>query len=176
MNFIKPENSNFTFGAGHNPNTGDLDVTMSYREDIPGRVFGVSVWEVSDEELAEIIRTRRVYLSTMGAGMLPVSVLAFDPFQSYGYYPAVVTEHTDEQSGRVYKLIDDPREGDQFVKWMDMIAKELETRPFFRNRDKTPLSYAPWETFMSMYRNGAMVNAVADSLHGWLEDQIARKN
>lgn len=176
MNFIKPENSNFKFGAGPNPNTGDLDVTMSYREDIPGRVFGVSVWEVSDEELAEIIRTRRVYLSTMGAGMIPVSVLAFDPFQSYGYYPAIVTEHVDEQSGRVMRRIDDPREGDQFVKWLDMITEELTKRPFFKNHAKTPLSYAPQETFLSMYRNGAMVTAVADSLHGWLEHQLAQKN
>jgi hypothetical protein len=175
MNFIKPENSNLTFGAGKNPNTGSLDVTMSYREDIPGRVFAVSVWEVSDEELAEIIRTKRIYLSTMGAGMIPVSILAFDPFKHYGYYPGEMVEATNEL-GMLIKQVVDPRDEEQFAKWMDMLAEELKTNEFFKTHDQRPETHAPREVYKHMYHHGLMVSDVAEKLKIHLEHIISKQN
>jgi hypothetical protein len=174
MKFVKPETANLTFDAGKNPQTGDLDVTMSYREDIPGRVFAVSEWEVSDEELAEIIRTRRIYLSTMGAGMIPVSILAFDPFKNYGYYPAIVTDQTE--NGKTFKLVNDPRGETQFMKWMAMLIDELRSRDFFKGRSTLPQDYAPLATYRSFYDNGQIIEEVANSLERWIEHHIIKKN
>jgi hypothetical protein len=96
MEYIKPENSNFIFTAGNNPATGDLHVTMCFRPDIPGRAFHISEWMLSEEELAEVIRTKKIFVSIMGVGMMPISVMGTNPFQTVGYYPAVVTEIIDE--------------------------------------------------------------------------------
>ncbi|MBK8197000.1 MAG: hypothetical protein IPK75_01430 [Acidobacteria bacterium] len=50
---------------GDEDRVGDLHV---YRN----RGGLVSAWQLSDEEVAEIVRTRTVYLSIMGGGMPPV--------------------------------------------------------------------------------------------------------
>lgn len=40
----------------------------------------VSCWELSEEEIAEIIRTKRMYLSITGGTMPPVSLMVENPF------------------------------------------------------------------------------------------------
>lgn len=52
-----------------------------WRGNLAGEVTAViSCWEVSEAELAEIIRTRRVWLYVMGQSMPPATIEADDPF------------------------------------------------------------------------------------------------
>lgn len=43
----------------------------------------ISAWALSDEEVAEIVRTRTVYLSIMGGGMPPVFVAAESEMRAF---------------------------------------------------------------------------------------------
>ncbi len=40
----------------------------------------VSVWQLSDEELQQVVETKQVYLSIYGHGMPPVSLFTENPF------------------------------------------------------------------------------------------------
>jgi hypothetical protein len=166
MNFTKPENSNFTFKAGNNPSTGDLDVTLAFREDIPGRAFGISEWIVTDKELEEIIRTRKVYLSIMGVGMPPVNVFAFNPFTTYGYYPAELVAG---------KLVD-PREDEQFGKWMKMIEEAITANPFFTKLSKNPTAHVDVRTWRQIYKSGGSLEKIVTDLICWVQRHNAKQN
>lgn len=144
-----------TFGAGGNPNTGDLEVTMAFDHHTPGRPFSVSVWEPSEEELAEIIQTKRIYLGVMGTGMMPVWMTGHDPFRpENGCYPAIVTDDRNER-GEPVKRIHDPRGEESFMRWMEYIVGELNSVPFFNDLPKSPSAYVPMDTWRSFYDGGA---------------------
>lgn len=175
MKYIKPENANMVFGAGKNPATGDLEVVMSYRDDIPGRAFSISIWEPSEEELAEINRTKKIYLSVMGVAMMPVCILGHDPFVHHGYYPALVVDQ-EVPGGMPVKKIYDPKGEMQFWKWMGMVEDEMKSRPFFVGRETNPTKYAPHESFRSMYENALMVEHCVDHLQKWIEHKTAQQN
>lgn len=157
MHYVKPEKSNFKFSAGKLPSTGDLDVTMAFTQEIPGRVFSVSEWELSEEDIAEMMRTKRLYISIMGSGMPPIRPSSFDPFEYLGYYPAIVA---DGPNGG--KQIFDPRENESFMLWMEQIAGEINIRPGLT--DKLPASYMALETYRSIFHNGTSPAELVDSI------------
>jgi hypothetical protein len=61
--FPKGMEPNFTWG-GNGPNVGDLRVHMTHYRD--GSVRSVSCWELQPDELQEVIRSGKVYLSVYG--------------------------------------------------------------------------------------------------------------
>jgi hypothetical protein len=73
-----------TLGAGENPNCGDLPYVVAKDPATPGPVVLVSCWEPSEEELAEIIRTKKVFIGVMANPTYrtqpPVYVMGVDPF------------------------------------------------------------------------------------------------
>lgn len=52
MKAVNHKESNLNMGAGDNPNTNALHVTVASREDMPNHIFYVSKWEPADEEIA----------------------------------------------------------------------------------------------------------------------------
>lgn len=82
-------------GAGDNPNTYDLPRCVALDADTPTVCYSVSCWEPSEEELAAIIRDKRVYLSVMSSKLRPtqppVCVLGINPFDA-GFYTRVAEE------------------------------------------------------------------------------------
>jgi hypothetical protein len=75
-------------GAGDNPNTGDLPYRIGADPQTPGPVFCVSCWELSDEELANVMKTKRVFVAVMASpehrSQPPIVVHGFNPFLDYG--------------------------------------------------------------------------------------------
>lgn len=67
-------NHTFKAPAGMD-NCEDLHVYME-----PTGKFSISTWALSDAEVAEIVRTRRMHLYIFGTGMPPIAPVAFDPF------------------------------------------------------------------------------------------------
>lgn len=87
MKALEPENYNLVMGAGNNPNTHDLKVSICHNNSIaPGHTFIVSKWEFSKEELEEIQRTGCMYISTMGSGMSPIMPFVYKP-KEQGFIP-----------------------------------------------------------------------------------------
>lgn len=58
-------------GAGDNPNTGDLPFCRAADPRSPNCAIIVSCWEPSEEELAEIIRTKRVFIGVVASAAYP---------------------------------------------------------------------------------------------------------
>lgn len=81
-------------GAGDNPNTGDLPFVVARDPNTPGPVMIVSSWRLTEEELAEINATGRVFVAVMAhpkhRTQPPISIHGLDPFE----YP----------DGRTYKV------------------------------------------------------------------------
>ncbi len=78
-------------GAGDNPNTVPLPYTLAVNDEVytqDGPCFMVSCWELSGEDLAEIIKTGKIYLSVMSGTQRPtqppVIITAENP-QAIGY-------------------------------------------------------------------------------------------
>jgi len=75
-------------GAGDNPNTGDLPYRIGADPQTPGPVFCVSCWELSEEELANVMKTKRVFVAVMAhpehRTQPPIAVHGFNPFLDYG--------------------------------------------------------------------------------------------
>jgi hypothetical protein len=103
MKYVDFDKADRTLGAGNNPNTGDLRIGYAAdKKESPGVVFLVSCWELGDEELELIQKTKRVYLSVMANPLHPtqppVSLSVIDP-----YLPA-------EEGGyaNAYTVVKDP--------------------------------------------------------------------
>jgi hypothetical protein len=64
-------------GAGDNPNTGDLAFCRAVDHNTPDRVFIISCWEPSEEELARIIQEKKVYLGVMSRPDYPTQTPVF---------------------------------------------------------------------------------------------------
>jgi hypothetical protein len=54
----------------------------------------ISAWEITDEELEVLQRTKTVYLSVWGQGTPPVALYAQYPFTDQSEYPEIL--ETDE--------------------------------------------------------------------------------
>lgn len=72
MKAIRTEYSNITYTA---EGCFDLPATLLHNPETGGEEVE-TVWELDDEELAEIIKNRRVYLYIMGRRVPPVLVTA----------------------------------------------------------------------------------------------------
>ena len=68
---------------GDRPEVADLPAYRSEAQTI-------SCWELSDEEVEEIVRTRRVWIGVLGSGHPPVYATGTSPFE------AKATESVDE--------------------------------------------------------------------------------
>jgi hypothetical protein len=84
-------------GAGDNPNTNDLAICRAVGSHIPNRAFVVSCWEPSEEELAAIIRDKKIYLAVMAnpqyPSQPPVSIAGVNPMDpDSGYNLVAVPE------------------------------------------------------------------------------------
>jgi hypothetical protein len=73
--------------AGDNPNTDQLPVCYATNPEIPDRVFIVSRWKLSPEELERINETGELWISVMNRNMAPIMPTVFDPFYDHGYKP-----------------------------------------------------------------------------------------
>jgi hypothetical protein len=73
-------------GAGGNPNTQDLKYAVCTDKFTPGVAAVLSCWEPSQEEIDEIVRTRRVWVACMAPltrpTMPPIWVIGTDPVAS----------------------------------------------------------------------------------------------
>lgn len=91
MTPFKFEEADRVLGAGENPNTRDMHVVTAMDPELDGTGRGiiVSCWEPNAEELAEFLKTKRVYIGVMchlsHPTQPPVCVMAFNPFEHYGY-------------------------------------------------------------------------------------------
>jgi hypothetical protein len=91
-------------GAGDNPNTSDLPRCVCTNDDTPGVVSVLSCWEPSYEELAEIIRTRKVWIGVMAhpsrPTQAPIWVLGSDPIASglFKRIPEEDVKHLGDQA------------------------------------------------------------------------------
>lgn len=76
-------------GAGGNPNTKAMQVVTAIDPDTPGVGFVVSCWEPTVEELAEIIKNKKIYISVMcnlqRPTQPPIAAMAFNPFTHYDF-------------------------------------------------------------------------------------------
>lgn len=109
-------------GAGDNPNTGDLPFCRAIEPTIPGRVFLISCWQPTKEELERIIATGEIYIGIMGhpsyATQPPVCVMGLNPFAKDGE-----EKHT---YGTVFKVINEGALIPVPVGMYDMRAKGMD--------------------------------------------------
>lgn len=74
-------------GAGDNPNTSDLPYCRAIDPGTPGPIFLISAWDITDEELAEISASRKMYIGIMShpdhATQPPVVLMGKNPFTGY---------------------------------------------------------------------------------------------
>jgi hypothetical protein len=63
---------NFTFSAppGEEERVGDLRVFITVNPQQTQITSVTCAWELNDDEIAEIVKTRRVMINTMGGGLL----------------------------------------------------------------------------------------------------------
>lgn len=71
MRAIQTETTNFTL-KGNNANVYDLPVTRVQFQD--GQIAVESCWELSDQDLLEIIKTRRLYFCCLAPTHAPCSL------------------------------------------------------------------------------------------------------
>lgn len=76
---------NQIFGAGNNPNTDDLPVSIAVTASTPGVPFIVSKWKLTPAERERIAQTGEVWVAIMGQGMPPVAVMGLHPFNDHDY-------------------------------------------------------------------------------------------
>lgn len=104
---IFPQAYSKPLGAGDNPNTGDLPraiglatgelpVCVGLDPKIAHRICAVvSCWEPSEEELAEMMRTKKIYIGVMASQAWPTQppiwVLGYNPFE-HGIFKRVHEE------------------------------------------------------------------------------------
>lgn len=64
--------ANFTFGPppGESERVGSLRVFITPTPDFRAITSVTTCWEFTDEEIAEIVRTKRVMMNTMGGGLM----------------------------------------------------------------------------------------------------------
>lgn len=86
--------ANRLLGAGGNPNTGELPICVCENEIIaPGRVFLVSRWKLTPDELDKVKETGEIWVGIMSHSMAPIMPMAFDPFKLHGYKPIDLTDN-----------------------------------------------------------------------------------
>jgi len=61
----------------------------------------ISCWQLSPEELIEVQKTGKVYLSITGAGMPPVCIYGISPFPEDYDRDAALHVHTELREGRI---------------------------------------------------------------------------
>lgn len=84
MPFIDFEESNFTLGAGDNPNTNDMRACHAY-DPSSNRSFIVGKVKLTKEELQKVIDSDgELYVGVRGAGWPPMIVTSFSPFTDWG--------------------------------------------------------------------------------------------
>lgn len=90
------EQATYVLGANNNPNTGDLSVCVAIDDDTPNVGFVVSCWEPSDEEIAQIVKDRKVYIGMMCNPKEPtgppICVIGKSPFE-IGFHVLVKGGH-----------------------------------------------------------------------------------
>lgn len=99
---VKFEESDRTLAAGDNPNTGDLHTATAIDPNLPeGYGVIVSCWEPSAEELAEFLKTKKIYIGVMCAlnnpTQPPIYALGVNPFTALGWKPVKFNKHTPAQ-------------------------------------------------------------------------------
>ncbi len=89
MQPIPFEEATHILGAGNNPNTGDMPVVTAIDPQNEGYGLVISCWEPSVEELAELIKNKKVYIGVMcnvsTPTQPPISLMAFNPFVHHGF-------------------------------------------------------------------------------------------
>jgi hypothetical protein len=79
VRWINTEQTNAVFQPPDGmENCDPLPVTRAHDPD--GNPCIISAWELSDDELEEVQRTKRIWLRVAGDGMPPVSIHTDDPF------------------------------------------------------------------------------------------------
>jgi hypothetical protein len=121
MRYTDFEEANRTLGAGDNPNTGDLRVVTAIDPETPGVGMIISCWEPSAEELAEFLKTKKIYLGVMcnlqAPTQPPVCIYGFNPFLYHGFK---VIQHKNEAQ----RMFEGP------VDILDLVTFEYEGRKF----------------------------------------------
>ena len=59
-----------------------LPLSVHIGQDVNQNPVVISCWKVTDAELAEIIRTRRVWVIVAGHQMLPIAPVGISPFHA----------------------------------------------------------------------------------------------
>lgn len=79
--------TNHVLGAGDNPNTDQLPICYATNPNIPGMVFMVSKFKLSDADLIKINQTGELWISVMGVKHPPIMPTVDNPFQELDYKP-----------------------------------------------------------------------------------------
>jgi len=87
MNPTSFKETNQVLGAGDNPNTEQLPIAYCLNDQIPGRVFVVSKWKLSPEEIQRINETGELWISIMSTTIAPILPMVHNPFTEAGYEP-----------------------------------------------------------------------------------------
>lgn len=89
MQPIEFKEGTHVLGAGDNPNTGAMHVVTALDPETLGVGFVVSCWEPSEDELAELITNKKIYLTVMcniqAPTQPPICAMSFNPFVHYGW-------------------------------------------------------------------------------------------
>lgn len=95
MNPITFKEANMVFKAPENqPQVGDLPAFVGNNQE--GSPVIISIWELSEEEVKQIIANKSIYLVVSGHGMPPISLHAETVFS-----PIIVEE---QEPGKIIKL------------------------------------------------------------------------
>lgn len=73
----------------------NLTLTAEGCKDLPcwhGPNQFISCWELTDEDLDILMRTKKLYLSVLGSGHPPVDIVAAFPFVDNSEFPELIEE------------------------------------------------------------------------------------
>lgn len=95
MTPLKFDEQSRVLGAGDNPNTADLPITITTSEATPGPVYVTSCWKPSKEELESIISCGCVWVHIMAhpdrPTQPPIYISGFHPsFDGYEFKEAPI--------------------------------------------------------------------------------------
>lgn len=123
---MKPVNfpeQNYTFGPPPGVSENDCGNLPCYKgiEDETRWPVIISAWAPSPEELAEINRTRQVWLRVYSTGMFPISLSGISPWPKCSTPPLAL----DDQLQHISELYED---GKDCLHSMSVLADEMQHR------------------------------------------------
>lgn len=132
MQAVKFKQSNFTLGAGNNPDTNDMPACRAVSES--GQRFIIGKFKMSELERKQFLETGELWICIMGGGWPPMLPTAHNPFDELNFKPVTPIrglpdiEYRDQINDMLKEIFHNPNMTDE--QWLDMIEQMAETYPF----------------------------------------------